>query len=104
MCDLLSLTIRINYKCFPTLQVVIVWILCHASVEESPCEVVYSILFVLNSLCDYFSIEVIMYEVVKMGLDTWETQNNSITHKLSYSTCTAHGIQFLKLTSTGRGS
>ena len=93
MCDLLSLTIRINYKCFPTLQVVIVWVLCHASVEKSPHEVVYSVLFVLNSLCDYFSIEVIMYEVVKMGLDT---QSNSITHKLSYSTCsyTACGIQF----------
>ena len=51
--------------------------MCHASVEESPCEIVNSVLFVLDGLCDYFSIEddeVIMYEVVKMGLEMWETQ------------------------------
>ena len=65
-----------------------------------PCEIVNSVLFVLDGLCDYFSIEddeVIMYEVVKMGLEMWETQydpNNTQIKLQSYSTttCTIYGV------------
>ena len=51
-----------------TLQVVVVGVLCHPSVDEGPCEIVHRILLVLYGLGHYLSIEVIMKEVVQMGL------------------------------------
>lgn len=43
-----------------TLQVVVVWVLGHPPVQERPGQVIHSILLVLNRLCHYLSIEVIV--------------------------------------------
>ena len=56
------------YKYVRTLEVVVVWILCHSSVDEGPGEIVHCILLVLDGLCHNFSVEVIVKEVVEMGL------------------------------------
>ena len=51
------------------LQVVVVRVLCHATVEEGPGEVVHSILLVLHRLGDYLGVEVVVEEVVQVGLE-----------------------------------
>ena len=51
-----------------TLQVVVVWVLGHPAVEECPGEVVDGVLLVLDGLRHDLGIEVIVEEVVKMGL------------------------------------
>jgi hypothetical protein len=51
-----------------TLQVVIIGILCQATVQECPCHVIDSILFVLNCLCDNFCVKVVMHAMIKMAL------------------------------------
>lgn len=51
-----------------TLQVVVVGVLCHATVEEGPREVVHCILLVLNGLGDHFSIEVVVKKMIEVGL------------------------------------
>ena len=51
-----------------TLQVVIVGVLRHASVQECPRQVINSILFVLNSLSNNFSTKVIVYEMIQVRL------------------------------------
>ena len=52
-----------------TLQVVVVGVLSHPPVEESPGEVVDSILLVLNGLGHHLRIEMIVEEVIQMGLE-----------------------------------
>lgn len=42
------------------LQTVVVRILRHSSVNESPCKIIHGVLLVLNSLCHDLSIEVVM--------------------------------------------
>ena len=61
-----------------TLQVVVVWVLCHPSVDEGPCEIVHRILLVLYGLGHYLSVEVIMKEVVQMGLKREQNGNQII--------------------------
>ena len=51
------------------LQVVVVWVLCHAAVEEGPGEVVDRILLVLHRLGDYLGVEVVVEEVVQVRLE-----------------------------------
>ena len=51
------------------LQVVVVWVLRHAAIEEGPGEVIHRVLLVLHRLGHYLSIEVVMQEVVQVGLD-----------------------------------
>ena len=51
-----------------TLEVVVVWILCHSAVEEGPGEVVHGVLLVLDGLCHHLCIEVVVKEVVQVGL------------------------------------
>ena len=51
-----------------TLKVVVVWVLSHAAVEEGPCEVVNSVLLVFDGSSDHLSTEVVVKEVVEMGL------------------------------------
>ena len=50
------------------MQVVVVGVKSHSSVEKGPGEVVNGILLVLNCLGHYFCIEVVMEEVVQVGL------------------------------------
>lgn len=52
----------------PTLEVVVVWILCHATIYERPREVVHCILLVLHRLGNHLSIEMIVHEVIQVGL------------------------------------
>ena len=51
-----------------TLQVVVVGVLRHATIEEGPSQVIYCILLVFNRLGNNFSTEVVMYEVIQVGL------------------------------------
>ena len=51
-----------------TLQVVVVGVECHSPVEEGPGKVVNSILLVLNCLGHHLRIEVIVEEVIQVGL------------------------------------
>lgn len=51
---------------FLTLQVVIVGVLRHSSVQERPGQIIHSILFVFYSLGDNFSIEVVMHAVIQV--------------------------------------
>ena len=51
-----------------TLEVVVVGILCHPAIEKGPCEVVHGILLVLYRLGYYLCTEVVVKEVVKVGL------------------------------------
>ncbi len=53
---------------FRTLQVVVVGVLGHAAIQECPCHVVYSILFVLHRLGDDLSIEMVVKTVVQVRL------------------------------------
>ena len=50
------------------MQVVIVGVKSHSSVEKGPGEVVNGILLVLNCLGHHFCIEMVMEEVVQVGL------------------------------------
>ena len=50
------------------MQVVVVGVKSHSAVEEGPGEVVNSILLVLNCLGHHFCIEVVMEEVIQVGL------------------------------------
>lgn len=56
------------YIYLATLEVVVVRVLCHSPIDEGPCEVVHSVLLVLDSLGHHLSIEVIMEEVIQMRL------------------------------------
>lgn len=51
-----------------TLQVVVVGVECHSPVEEGPGKVVNSVLLVLNCLGHHLRIEVIVEEVIQVGL------------------------------------
>lgn len=51
-----------------TLEIVVVWVLCHSSVDECPREVVDSILLVLDGLGHYLGVEVVVEEVVQVRL------------------------------------
>ena len=51
-----------------TLKIVVVGVLCHSPVEERPRQIVDSILFVLDCLCDNLRIEVIVQEMVQVRL------------------------------------
>ena len=51
-----------------TLQVVEVGVLCHSAVKEGPGEVVHCVLLVLYCLCHHLRIEVVVHEVVQLGL------------------------------------
>ena len=51
------------------MQVVIVRILCHASIEECPCEIIDSVLFVLYRLRDDLRVEMVVHTVVEMRLE-----------------------------------
>ena len=51
-----------------TLQVVVVGVECHSPVEEGPGKVVDSVLLVLNCLGHHLRIEVIVEEVIQVGL------------------------------------
>ena len=51
-----------------TLQVVVVGVECHSPVEEGPGKVVDSVLLVLNCLGHHLCVEVIMEEVIQVGL------------------------------------
>ena len=51
-----------------TLEVVVVRVLCHPAIEEGPGEVVHCILLVLYCLGYYLCTEVVMQEVVQVGL------------------------------------
>ena len=61
------------------LQVVVVGVLGHATVQEGPCQVVHSILFVLNRLRHNLGTEVVMQAVVQMALKT-HTYTHTHTH------------------------
>ena len=50
------------------MQVVVVGVKSHSSVEKGPGEVVNGILLVLNCLGHHFCIEMVMEEVVQVGL------------------------------------
>ena len=56
----------IKLKHVHTLEIVVVWILCHSPVDKGPGEVIHCILLVLNSLCYNLSVEMIVKKVVKM--------------------------------------
>ena len=51
-----------------TLQVVVVGVECHSPVEEGPGKVVDSVLLVLNCLGHHLRIEVVVEEVIQVGL------------------------------------
>lgn len=51
-----------------TLQVVVVGVLGHTTVEECPCEVVHGVLLVLHRLGDDLCIEVVVEAVVQVRL------------------------------------
>lgn len=50
------------------MQVVVVWILRHAAVEERPGQVVHGVLLVLHRLGDNLRVEVVVEAVVQVGL------------------------------------
>ena len=50
----------------PTLQVVVVRILRHPSVQECPREIIHSVLLVFNRLGDHLGIEMVVKAVIKM--------------------------------------
>lgn len=52
-----------------TLQVVIVWILGEAAIEEGPSEVVYCVLCVLNGTGDDLGVKMVLQQVVKLRFD-----------------------------------
>lgn len=54
------------------MQVVVVGVKSHSAVEEGPGEVVNGILLVLNCLGHHFCIEVVMEEVIQVGLGEGE--------------------------------
>lgn len=51
-----------------TLQVVVVGVLGHTTVEERPCEVVHGVLLVLHRLGDDLCVEVVVEAVVQVRL------------------------------------
>ncbi len=51
-----------------TLEVVVVGILSHSAVDEGPGEVVHCILLVLNRLGHHLCVEVVVEEVIQVGL------------------------------------
>ena len=51
-----------------TLEVVVVGVLSHASVEERPGQVVHCILLVLNRLGHHLRVEMVVEAVIQMGL------------------------------------
>ena len=57
-----------------TLQVVVVGVERHSPVEEGPGEVVDGILLVLNRLGYHFCVEVVMEEVIQVGLGERERE------------------------------
>jgi len=67
-----------------TLQVVIVWILRHASVEKRPREVVDCVLLVFDGPRHNLGVEVIVQTVIKMRLQpTTATDVGPIKHSLN---------------------
>ena len=48
------------------LQVVVVWVLCHAAIDEGPGEVVDRILLVLNGLGHHLSVEMVVKKLVQV--------------------------------------
>ncbi len=51
-----------------TLEVVVVWVLRHAAVDEGPREVVHSVLLVLNGPGHHLSVEVVVQKLVQVRL------------------------------------
>lgn len=51
------------------LQIVIVGILGQSSIIECPCEIINSVLLILNCFCDNFCVEVIVKAMIEMALD-----------------------------------
>jgi len=62
-----------------TLQVVVVRILSHASVEKRPRQVVNCILLVLNGPSHNLGVEMIMQKVIQMRLHTTTTTHNTFS-------------------------
>jgi len=59
------------------LEIVVVGILRHASIEERPREVVDGVLFVLDGSCYNLGVEVVVKAVIKMRLHTIQQQLQS---------------------------
>lgn len=53
---------------FITLQIVVVGVLGHSAIQKRPCQVVHSVLFVLHSLGDDLSVEMVVEAVVQVRL------------------------------------
>ena len=69
-----------------TLEIVVVGILCHASIEERPCQVVDSVLLVLDGSRHNLGVEVIMKTMIKMRLNVMQqsaTGNSSCNQQQS---------------------
>lgn len=49
------------------LEIVVVWVVGHAPVEERPRQVINRILFVLNGFRNNFRIKMVMQAVIQMG-------------------------------------
>jgi len=58
------------------LQIVVVWILRHASIKERPRQVVDGVLFVLDGSSDNLGVEMIVQTVIKMRLFTTAMMTN----------------------------
>ena len=67
---------RASEQVTQTLQVVEVWVLGHAAVEEGPREVVHCILLVLHRLGHHLRVEVVVHEVVQMRLQWMEQEQD----------------------------
>jgi len=57
-----------------TLEIVVVGVLCHASIEKCPRQVVDGILFVLNGSRHDLGVEMVVKTVIKMRLQQHESQ------------------------------
>jgi len=84
-----------------TLQIVVVGILSHASVEERPRQVVNCILFVLDGPSHNLSIEMIVQTMIQMRLDTIRQQHStSSLQLLQPAATTASSLQLLQPAAT----
>ena len=67
---------RASEQVTQTLQVVEVWVLGHAAVEEGPGEVVHCVLLVLHRLGHHLRVEVVVHEVVQVRLQWMEQEQD----------------------------
>jgi len=59
-----------------TLEIVVVGVLSHASIEEGPCQVVDGILLVLDGSRHNLGVEMVMKTVIQMRLHTIHQQQS----------------------------